>query len=55
MEFESSKIANRTYVISLLSFEVGEYGFLPPGAALSSHASATIGKMYTFRVVKLEE
>ena len=52
VEFESKKVSNRTYLVSLPNFEVGDYGFLPPGAVLSSHASATIGKMYTFRVLE---
>ncbi len=49
--FEGKKIANRTYSITLPNLGNGEYGFLPPGAALSS-SSASVGKMYTFRVVE---
>ena len=52
MQFESKKIAPRTYVIALPSVTTGEYGFLPPGAAVSSHASATLGKIYSFRVLE---
>jgi hypothetical protein len=36
--------------VSLSDMKVGEYGFLAPGAALSSHASAQLGKIYSFRV-----
>jgi hypothetical protein len=50
--FESKKIAPRTFTISLPGIKGGEYGFLPPGAAVSSHASSSLGKMYTFRVLE---
>jgi hypothetical protein len=30
----------------------GEYGFLPPGSAMSSSASAQLGKMYTFHLLE---
>lgn len=33
------------------SFGAGEYGFLPPGAALSS-SGGSVGKMYTFHVIE---
>jgi hypothetical protein len=46
------KIAPRTYVVVLPNISTGEYGFLPPGAAVSSHASATLGKIYSFRVLE---
>jgi len=49
--FEGKKIASRTYVITLPNLGAAEYGFLPPEAvALSKGAS--IGKMYTFRVLE---
>jgi hypothetical protein len=51
--FEGKKIASRTYVIVLPNnLGAGEYGFLAPGAAASSHASAQLGKMYTFRLLE---
>jgi hypothetical protein len=50
LQFEGTKVANRTFSVNLPSLGAGEYGFLPPGAVASSHASATLGKMYTFRV-----
>ena len=52
MMFDSKKIAPRTYVIVLSNISGGEYGFLPPGAAVSSHASASLGKIYSFRVIE---
>lgn len=52
LQFESKKIAPRTYVITLTNIKSGEYGFLPPGAAVQSHASATLGKIYSFQVLE---
>lgn len=49
--FEGKKIANRTYKVLLPNLGAGEYGFLPPGAVTSSN-SASIGKMYTFRLIE---
>jgi hypothetical protein len=51
MQFEGKKIANRTYVIELSKIGAGEYGFLPPGAVLSS-SGGSVGKMYTFSVLE---
>ena len=48
--FEGKKLASRTYAVMFPTLTPGEYGFLPPGAFTSSHASATLGKMYTFRL-----
>ena len=50
--FEGKKIASRTFSITLPNLGAGEYGFLPPGAVTSGHASATLGKMYTFRLLE---
>ena len=49
--FEGKKIASRTYKVLLPNLAAGEYGFLPPGAVMSSN-SASIGKMYTFRFLE---
>jgi hypothetical protein len=49
--FEGTKVANRMYKVLLPNLGAGEYGFLPPGAVTSSN-SASIGKMYTFRVIE---
>ncbi len=51
MQFESKKIANRTFLIDLSKIGAGEYGFLPPGAVLSS-SGGSVGKMYTFSVLE---
>jgi hypothetical protein len=49
--FEGKKSANRMYKVVLPNLGAGEYGFLPPEAvALSKGAS--IGKMYTFRLIE---
>ena len=47
-----TKIAPRTYLVTVQALSPGEYGFLPPGAYVSTSASAQLGKMYTFRVVE---
>ena len=49
--FEGKKAANRMYKVLLPNLGAGEYGFLPPGAVTSSN-SASIGKMYTFRLIE---
>lgn len=47
-----TKIAPRAYLVTVQTLSSGEYGFLPPGAYISTSASAQLGKMYTFRVVE---
>jgi len=50
--FESKKITPRVFEILLPNtLGVGDYGFLPPGA-FGSASSASMGKMYTFRVIE---
>jgi hypothetical protein len=49
--FEGTKLASRTYKVVLPNLGAGEYGFLPPGAFGSAN-SASIGKMYTFRIIE---
>jgi hypothetical protein len=49
--FEGKKVASRMYKVLLPKIGAGEYGFLPPGAVTSS-SSASIGKMYTFRLLE---
>jgi len=52
IDFEGKRVAPRTFSIVLPdSIASGEYGFLPPGAFGSAN-SASIGKMYTFRIVE---
>ncbi len=50
--FEGKKLASRTYSVALPNLDPGEYGFLSPGSYTSSHASAQLGKMYTFRFLE---
>jgi hypothetical protein len=50
--FEGKKIAPRTWIVILPNLGAGEYGFLAPGAVSSQHASAQLGKMYTFRLLE---
>lgn len=50
--FEGKKIAPRMWVVILPNLGPGEYGFLAPGAVASQHASAQLGKMYTFRLLE---
>jgi hypothetical protein len=49
--FEGKKIATRTYKVVLPNLGAGEYGFLPPGAVTSA-SSASLGKMYSFRLLE---
>jgi hypothetical protein len=49
--FEGKKVATRTYKIVLPNLGAGEYGFLPPGAVTSA-SSASLGKMYSFRLLE---
>ncbi len=51
IQFEGRRIATNTYMIELGNLGAGEYGFLPPGAVLSS-SGGSVGKMYTFRVLE---
>jgi hypothetical protein len=52
LPFEGKKIANRTYRVILTSMGAGEYAFLPPGAFTSSTGAASLGKMYSFRILE---
>jgi hypothetical protein len=49
--FEGRKAANRIYKVVLPNLGAGEYGFLPPEAVTLSKG-ASIGKMYTFRLIE---
>lgn len=52
VEFEGKRISGRSFSVLLPDkIGTGEYGFLPPGA-FGSASSASIGKMYTFRVAE---
>jgi hypothetical protein len=50
--FEGKKAISRTFLITLPNLGAGEYGFLSPGSAMSSSASAQLGKMYTFHLLE---
>jgi hypothetical protein len=50
--FDSTKKAPSTYLLKLSSLALGEYGLLPPNDERSNRASASLGKIYTFRVVE---
>ena len=47
--FEAQKVASRLYRIDLTQLEPGEYGFVPPGAAMQS-SKGSVGKIYSFGV-----
>lgn len=49
--FEGKKTANRMYKVLIPNLGAGEYGFLPPEAVTLSKG-ASIGKMYTFRLLE---
>jgi len=50
--FESKKLTSRVFEILLPNtLGAGEYGFLPPGA-FGSASSASMGRMYTFRLIE---
>ena len=50
LDFESTRIGKRLYLVKVPALRAGEYGILPPGAFMSTSASAQYGKMYTFSV-----
>ncbi|MDR3700334.1 MAG: hypothetical protein P4L56_11895 [Candidatus Sulfopaludibacter sp.] len=49
--FEGKRVAKGVYKVVLPKMGAGEYGFLPPGAG-TAHSSASIGKIYTFRLLE---
>src|SRR5580658_1482487 len=49
--FEGKRVSKGVYKVLVPKLGAGEYGFLPPGAA-ASHSSASIGKIYTFRLIE---
>jgi hypothetical protein len=50
--FEGTKVASRTYTVTLPHLGAGEFAFLPPGAFTSSTGAASLGKMYSFHIVE---
>jgi hypothetical protein len=51
VQFESKKMAPRTYEIVLSNLGAGEYGLLPPAGNDSTSSSGRIGKIYSFRLI----
>lgn len=49
--YDSKKVGNRLFKVVLQNLSSGEYGFLPPGAT-GSASSASLGKIYTFRILE---
>jgi len=49
VEFEGTKVANRTFSVKLKKLDAGEYGFLQNSPAAGA-PSGKVGKMYTFQV-----
>jgi hypothetical protein len=52
MQFESKKIAPRTYEITLTNIGSGEFGLLPPQLGDGAGGSGRLGKLYSFRVIE---
>ena len=51
-EFNGKRVARRTFDVTVGdSVRSGEFGFLPPGAMATANG-ASLGKMYTFRVLE---
>jgi hypothetical protein len=51
LPYDSTKVASRTYRVNL-SLGDGQYGFLPPGAFIATNAAASMGKIYSFKVIE---
>ena len=51
VEFKYEKVSPRIYKVSVPRLNIGEYGFLAPGAVATANVAAQ-GKIYTFRVVE---
>jgi hypothetical protein len=51
VEFKYEKVSPRIYKVSVPRLNLGEYGFLAPGAIASAN-TASQGKIYTFRIVE---
>ena len=50
VEFEGTKVANRTFSVKLKKMDAGEYGFLPTTPGAGAPSGGKVGKMYTFQV-----
>ena len=49
VEYEGTKVADRTFSVKLKKLDAGEYGFLPNSPAAGAPAGGKVGKMYTFQ------
>jgi len=49
--FEPERVAPRVYRVQLPNLPEGEYGLLPPAIG-SAQNSPTIGKIYSFRIIR---
>jgi hypothetical protein len=52
VDFESKKIAPRTYSLTLSNLKAGEYGILPPSSGDATGSTGRLGKLYTFHVIE---
>ncbi|MFB3827687.1 MAG: hypothetical protein ACE15B_13020 [Bryobacteraceae bacterium] len=50
--FEGKRLGNRMFEVILPNLGAGEYGFLPPGAMPSGSTHASLGKIFTFRLLE---
>jgi hypothetical protein len=50
VEFEGTKVADRTFSVKLKKLDAGEYGFLPTTPAAGAPSGGKVGRMYTFQV-----
>lgn len=52
LPFKSKETMDRTFLVTLDDLKKGEYGFLPAAASPTRQQMATMGAMYTFRVIE---
>ena len=52
IDFQATKIAPRTYAISLEHPKGGDYGLLPPSSGDSTGSTGRLGKLYSFHVIE---
>lgn len=52
LPFQGKEVRDRTFEVTLSGLKKGEYGFLPAAASPTRQQLATVGAMYTFRVIE---
>jgi len=52
VNFDSRKLAPRTYEIVLTKLNPGEYGLLPPASSDATASTGRVGKIYSFRILE---